>query len=131
MKDAGIGAFDAFVAYEQGNIGGAISSLGGLFKKVTKLGGSDRQQVINNKASPADVISISGCKDDQTSADATEAGQSTGAMSWSFIKTLNEMPNQSYLSLLNNMRTLLMGKYSQKPQLSCSHPQDMNIQFLM
>ncbi|CAK7902869.1 metacaspase-1 [[Candida] anglica] len=130
LKDAGMGAFDAFMSYERGNIGGAIGALSGVFKKVTS-GGADRDQVINMKASPADVISISGCKDDQTSADAQEGGQSTGAMSWSFIKTLTEMPNQSYLSLLNNMRTLLSQKYSQKPQLSSSHPQDMNLQFLM
>lgn len=130
-KDAGTGAFDAFLSYERGNIGGAISSITGLVKKVANLGSTDRQQIINMKASPADIISISGCKDDQTSADAVEGGLSTGAMSWSFIKTLNEMPNQSYLSLLNNMRALLKSKYSQKPQLSCSHPQDMNLQFVM
>lgn len=130
-KDAGTGALSAFMSYETGNIGGAISSLTGLAKKVSRSGNSNRQQVINAKASPADVISISGCKDDQTSADAQEAGQNTGAMSWSFIKVLNDLPNQTYLSLLNNMRTLLSAKYSQKPQLSSSHPQDMNILFIM
>lgn len=131
LKDAGTGAFNAFLSYESGNIGGAISSLSGIVKKISNLASTNKDQVIRMKASPADVISISGCKDDQTSADANEAGQSTGAMSWSFIKTMNEMPNQSYLSLLNNMRTLLKSKYSQKPQLSCSHPQDMNLQFIM
>ncbi|CAH2351996.1 metacaspase-1 [[Candida] railenensis] len=131
LKDAGGDALQAFLSYERGNIGGAISSLGGIFKKVSRSGSTNRDQVITIKASPADVISISGCKDDQTSADATENGQNTGAMSWSFIKTITEYPNQSYLSLLNNMRTLLSGKYSQKPQLSSSHPQDMNLQFLM
>lgn len=130
-KDAGTDAFGAFMQYERGNIGGAISSLGGLFKKVTNLGLANRQQVINFKASPADVISISGCKDDQTSADALINNNATGAMSWAFIKTMNDMPEQSYLSLLNNMRTLLKQKYSQKPQLSSSHPQDMNIRFVM
>jgi hypothetical protein len=34
------------------------------------------------RTSPADVISWSGCKDSQTSADTVEAGQSTGAMSF-------------------------------------------------
>lgn len=130
LKDYGTGALDAFLQYERGNIGGALSSLTGLVKKATS-GKTDRNQVIQKKASPADVISISGCKDDQTSADASEGGQMTGAMSWSFIKTLQENPNQSYLSLLNNMRALLSAKYSQKPQLSCSHPQDMNIRFIM
>lgn len=131
LKDAGTDALLAFLSYERGNYGGALSSLSGVFKKVTKSGSSNRDQVRTMKASPADVISISGCKDDQTSADANEGGQNTGAMSWSFIKTITEYPNQSYLSLLNNMRTLLSQKYSQKPQLSSSHPQDMNLQFLM
>jgi len=130
-KDAGTDAFGAFMQYERGNIGGAISSIGGLLKKVTNLSSSNRQQVINIKASPADVISISGCKDDQTSADALINNNATGAMSWAFIKTMTDMPEQSYLSLLNNMRTLLKEKYSQKPQLSSSHPQDMNIRFIM
>lgn len=130
LKDYGSGALSAFLQYESGNIGGAISSISSLVKKAT-TGGADRNKVIQMKASPADVISISGCKDDQTSADAREGGQSTGAMSWSFITTLEENPNQSYLSLLNSMRSLLLQKYSQKPQLSCSHPQDMNIHFIM
>ena len=131
LKDAGTGAFNALLSYETGNISGAISSLSGIVKKISNLASTNRDQVIRMKASPADVISISGCKDDQTSADAREGGQSTGAMSWSFITTMNQMPNQSYLSLLNNMRTLLKSKYSQKPQLSCSHPQDMNLKFIM
>ena len=131
LKDAGSDALNAFISYERGNIGGAISSLTGLVKKVARQGSTNQDQVRQAKFSAADVISISGCKDDQTSADAKENGRATGAMSWSFIKVLNELPNQSYLSLLNNMRTILAAKYSQKPQLSCSHPQDMNIQFIM
>lgn len=130
-KDAGSGALTAFMSYETGNIGGAISALSGIASKITNLNSGNRDQIRQMKASPADVISISGCKDDQTSADAQEAGQNTGAMSWAFIKTLTELPNQTFLSLLNNMRTLLAAKYSQKPQLSSSHPQDMNLQFLM
>ncbi|KAK6465838.1 caspase domain-containing protein [Scheffersomyces coipomensis] len=131
LKDAGLGALTAIMDYETGNIGGAITAVSGLFKKVTNSAGGNADAIRRVKASAADCISISGCKDDQTSADASENGQATGAMSWSFIKVLTESPNQSYLSLLNNMRSLLSQKYSQKPQLSCSHPQDMNIQFIM
>lgn len=130
-KDAGSGALNAFLSYEQGNIGGAILSLTSMVKKVSNSRSGNQDQIRQMKMSPADVVSLSGCKDDQTSADAREGGQATGAMSWSFIKVLTEAPNQSYLSLLNNMRDLLSLKYSQKPQLSCSHPQDMNIQFVM
>ncbi|CCE72588.1 Piso0_000174 [Millerozyma farinosa CBS 7064] len=130
-KDAGTGALNAFMSYESGNIGGALSSITGLVKKISNSNSINREQVAAMKASPADIISISGCKDDQTSADAQENGKSTGAMSWSFIQVLSQQPSQSYLSLLNNMRNLLAAKYSQKPQLSSSHPQDMNLQFIM
>jgi metacaspase-1 len=54
--------------------------------------------------------------------DANIAGQATGAMSWAFITALKKNPQQSYLSLLNNIREELSTKYTQKPQLSCSHP---------
>jgi len=85
--------------------------------------------------SPADVIMWSGCKDSQTSADATEAGKATGAMSYvssqpfgdkkadhqAFIAALTKYPQQSYVQLLNTIRDELKGKYDQKPQLSASH----------
>jgi len=35
------------------------------------------------------------------------------------------------LSLLQNMRDILQSKYSQKPQLSSSHPIDVNLQFIV
>ena len=38
-------------------------------------------------------ISWSGCKDSQTSADATEAGKATGAMSYAFIHALSKYPS--------------------------------------
>ena len=43
-------------------------------------------------------------------------------MSWAFITALKKNPQQSYVSLLNSIREELSTKYSQKPQLSCSHP---------
>ena len=84
-----------------------------------------------NRSSGADVIMLSGCKDSQTSADATEAGKATGAMSWAFIKVLTEYPQLTYLQLLNATRDALAMKYSQKPQLSASHPIDMNLLFVI
>lgn len=70
------------------------------------------------------------CKDDQTSADAQEAGKATGAMSYAFTTTLRENPNQTYNQLLNNVRDILRDRYSQRPQLSSSHPLDVNAQFI-
>lgn len=56
------------------------------------------------------------------SADATIASQATGAMSWAFVSALKKSPQQSYVQLLNSIRDELATRYSQKPQLSCSHP---------
>lgn len=55
-------------------------------------------------------------------ADATIASQATGAMSWAFITALKKNPQQSYVQLLNSIRDELQTRYTQKPQLSCSHP---------
>jgi hypothetical protein len=57
-----------------------------------------------------------------SSADATIASQATGAMSWAFITALKKNPQQSYVQLLNSIRDELQTRYTQKPQLSCSHP---------
>ena len=70
------------------------------------------------------VFMISGCKDNQTSADAfvNYNGQNTfaGAMTFSFLKTIQQLgTNITLKTLLQNMRTLLQeNKYSQIPQLS-------------
>lgn len=55
-------------------------------------------------------------------ADATINAQATGAMSWAFMTALHQKPQQSYVELLNSIRDLLESKYSQRPQLSSSHP---------
>ncbi|KAI0794948.1 peptidase C14, caspase domain-containing protein [Abortiporus biennis] len=67
------------------------------------------------------VISWSGCKDSQTSADTVEDGLATGAMSYAFMSSLRRNPNQTYQELLISIREILRQKYSQKPQLSSSH----------
>jgi hypothetical protein len=81
----------------------------------------------------ADVIQFSGCRDEQTSADANIGGQSTGAMSWSFRQAFEKKGfDQTYVQLLGNIRTLLHGKYyTQIPQMSTGHRMDMNASFKM
>lgn len=46
-------------------------------------------------------------------------------MSYAFITAIKQDPKQSYVELLNSIRDILETKYSQKPQLSCSHPLGM------
>lgn len=130
LRDVGKDGLNAVMSYASGNIGGVMSSLSSAFTKATR-GDTNREQVIIKNSSAADVIMLSGSKDDQTSADTTEFGLATGAMSYSFINVMASQPNQSYISLLNNMRGAMTGKYSQKPQLSSSHPIDVNLKFIM
>ncbi|CCM05308.1 uncharacterized protein FIBRA_07522 [Fibroporia radiculosa] len=76
-------------------------------------------------------ISWSGCMDSQTSADTWEAGAAVGAMSYAFMKSLTDKPQQSYQQLLGSIRSILKKHYSQKPQLSASHHIDTTREFIM
>jgi len=129
-KEAGQGLLGVISSYSQGNMGGVASNLMGFFKKAT-TGDDAYNKTMATKTSPADVIMWSGSKDDQTSADATIAAQATGAMSWAFINAMKKNPQQSYVQLLNSIRDELATKYTQKPQLSCSHPLNTNLLFVM
>ncbi|KAJ4135906.1 Ca(2+)-dependent cysteine protease [Fusarium equiseti] len=120
-KEAGQGLLGVISSYSQGDLGGVASNIFGFIKKATN-GDEAREITMRTKTSPADVIMWSGSKDDQTSADATIASQATGAMSWAFVNALKKSPQQSYVQLLNSIRDELATRYSQKPQLSCSHP---------
>ncbi|EOD46333.1 Peptidase C14 caspase catalytic [Neofusicoccum parvum] len=129
-KEAGQGLLGIVSSYARGDLGGMASTAMGLFKKAT-TGDDVYKRNLRTKTSPADVIMWSGSKDTQTSSDATIGGQATGAMSWAFITSLKKNPQQSYVQLLNSIRDELEGKYSQKPQLSCSHPLNTNLLYVM
>ncbi|GAW14710.1 hypothetical protein ANO14919_041130 [Xylariales sp. No.14919] len=128
--EAGQGLLKAITSYATGDTGGVASAVMG-FAKSAMQGNSGYKKTMETKTSPADVIMWSGSKDDQTSADATIASKATGAMSWAFITALKQDPKQSYVELLNSIRDVLESKYEQKPQLSCSHPLDTDLLFVM
>lgn len=76
---------------------------------------------------PKQVWMYSGCRDDQTSADASIAGSHVGAMSWAFLECMKTWgPRQSYIAVLQNTRQILAGRYAQIPQLSVGYQQDLN-----
>jgi hypothetical protein len=52
-------------------------------------------------------------------------------MSWAFISAIKANPKQSYVELLNSVRDILETKYTQKPQLSSSHPIGKPVFFLI
>jgi len=73
------------------------------------------------------VWMYSGCRDNQTSEDASIAGSHVGAMSWAFLKSMREIGmRQSYIQVLQNTRRILKGQYTQVPQLSVGYEQDLN-----
>ncbi|RCI11261.1 hypothetical protein L249_7501 [Ophiocordyceps polyrhachis-furcata BCC 54312] len=129
-KEASQGLLGVISSYSQGDLGGVANGIASFFKKATS-GDESRSRALATKTSPADVIMLSGSKDDQTSADVTIASQPTGAMSWAFVNALKKNPQQSYVQLLNSIRDELATKYTQKPQLSCSHPLNTNLLFVM
>ncbi|KAI8080242.1 caspase domain-containing protein [Gilbertella persicaria] len=130
FKDAGSGLLNAGLAYATGNKSGALSSLIGLGKNLMSKKNVD-ERIKKFKSSEADVIMFSGCKDNQTSADAMENGASTGAMSYAFTTVMRQNGQLTYLQLLNGVRDILKSKYSQRPQLSSSHPIDINLLFVV
>ncbi|CEN61610.1 Putative Peptidase_C14-domain-containing protein [Aspergillus calidoustus] len=129
-KEAGQGLLGVISSYARGDMGSMMSTAVGFLKKAAK-GDEAYERTKQTKTSPADVIMWSGSKDSQTSQDAQIAGQATGAMSWAFITALRKNPQQSYVQLLNSIRDELATKYSQKPQLSASHPLDVNLLYVM
>lgn len=114
-------------------VGALTSAVQGLQSLMNPGRGQQAEQVAQQtRTSMAEVISFSGSKDSQTSADTVVHGVgATGAMSYAFMKALTEQPQQSYLSLLAHVRGILQREYSQKPQLSSGYPMDMNAPFLM
>jgi hypothetical protein len=89
-------------------------------------------EVLKQRQNAADVIQFSGCKDNQTSADAKIGNVSTGAMSLALITLLNEDKEYTYTEMLANIKQLMAEKkFTQIPQLSTSRPLNMNEKFSM
>ena len=88
----------------------------------------------NNSDTIGQVFMISGCTDQQTSADAFIAGKSSGAMTFAFIQTINQYGTSITLKqLVTNMRQLLSDSgFEQIPQLAWGSVSDIdtNIYFL-
>ena len=66
------------------------------------------------------VFMVSGCTDQQTSADAVFNNRPNGAMTWSLLEALKQKPQCNWRELVTNMRNLLKtSQFSQIPQFSC------------
>jgi len=105
--------------------------------RVNYLQSGRREMVVREnpkvKAQANQVVCISGCLDNQTSADTVapkvygSGSQAQGAMTWTLLKALKNNPGASYRRLLKDMWIHLADNgYSQKPQLTASHHLDLN-----
>lgn len=130
MAGVGKGLLKGAMDYARGDVGGMMK---GLFSTMTTAKNSESADAFTkaNRTSGADVVMLSGCKDAQTSADAVEAGKATGACSFAFLAVMNQYQQLTYKQLLNAVRDVLAQKYSQKPQMSSSHPIDMDLLFVI
>jgi len=80
---------------------------------------SKRKLVEKTQKETQKIILLSGCKDNQTSADAYINGKYNGALSWAVYTVLNNNPNISYIDLHEKVSYLLKrGGFSQEPQLN-------------
>lgn len=110
---------------------GTVLDLPYIYSSHGRLKGSHvSSRARRSKATNADVISWSGCKDGQTSADTFHGGVAVGAMSHAFVSSLTNQPNQTYQELLRSIRLILHPRFSQKPQLGSSHHIDTGLKFV-
>jgi len=86
---------------------------------------------IRQKETECNVISWSGCRDNQTSADAFIGGAYAGALTAHFLDLMRDQyQDKSYKSIYIKLLTALKkGGYTQKPQLSCGKPIDLDSKF--
>mmetsp|Transcript_3968 Transcript_3968/g.5697 ORF Transcript_3968/g.5697 Transcript_3968/m.5697 type:complete len:245 (-) Transcript_3968:51-785(-) len=129
-------AISAGFGFLKGNKAKAISdgknAIQYALKRKKADGSYDREKVVQIKKSLAEVIQFSGCRDEQTSADAKINGQHTGACSYAFINAFKQHgKNQTYTELLAHVREILKSKYSQVPQMSTGVKMDMNATFII
>jgi len=83
-----------------------------------------------SKKQGGNITLITGCMDNQTSADATIGNQASGALTWGLLKTMQDRGGQlSREELLVETRKNLSGKYTQIPQLCSGMACDMKQPF--
>jgi len=86
---------------------------------------------IGPSSGPKLVWTISGCQDNQTSADACIGGNKQGALTWSLHNALERCNyDVTYEELLHASRKLLRGKYTQIPSMSTTTEDFFGCKFL-
>jgi hypothetical protein len=104
------------------------------YQYLNSLNNNDNDTYLTESETKGQVVMISGSTDIQTSADSPikidDSGNKIyeGAMTWSFIKTLENIKKPTWYELITNMRLYLTTSekgYTQIPQLSAGKPLNM------
>ena len=95
--------------------------------------GDYNEVIINDKNSETkgNIFFISGSSDSQTSADAYINKKFQGAMTWSFLNSVNSKSDLTWKELLLKMRELLKNNYTQVPQFSTNKSIDINSKIIV
>lgn len=87
-----------------------------------KAVGGIKGGVVAEKNAGHQLWVFSGCQDNQTSADAWIDNIPQGAFTWAFIKALkDDIWHETYIDLLDQIKSNLRGQYSQVPALTTTH----------
>jgi hypothetical protein len=118
------------IPLKEDHINKALSSkVSGNFMSSSELLKNSTMAVLGDSSfveTQANIISISGCQDYDTSADAFEDNSPQGAMTWSFLASFDK--SSTLVDLVKNMRLLLKSSgYWQVPQLTFGNLFNPNI----
>lgn len=133
-KHSALGSFVSQIAHLalDGQQSAAAPNVSAPQQTSTSSGGFQhavKEEVVQIRTSLADVVQFSGCRDDQTSADAYIGGVSQGAMTYALLKSFETHGTEiSFANLLRSLREILQkGQYKQVPMLSTGmQTEDMN-----
>lgn len=100
---------------------------------TTTLGGSGPSIVVDRAHSRTDarIVYLSGCRDDQTSADAVEEGEHQGALTYAYLQVLRrDGYHPNYVELLKDVRVELRALgFTQIPQLAFGREENLGDTF--
>ena len=109
---------------------GTILDLKYQYLDSTKYNTSTKNN--NNTETEGNIFMISGCMDTQLSADAYIDRTYQGAMTWSFLNTINNNSVITWNKLVENMRSVLINSgYDQTPQLSSGRSLNITEKFYL
>ncbi|KAJ3416164.1 Ca(2+)-dependent cysteine protease [Chytridiales sp. JEL 0842] len=92
-----------------------------------------KSSTMERRSTPAEVVFFSGCTDEQTSADATIDGNSSGAMTYALLETIQRSKKKlTFDDVIKSVRDIIkQKKYKQIPQMSAGHQLDFNQPFFL